>query len=90
MSESLPLSEVKAHLSELVDKIEREHERITVTRRGRDAAVLLSADDLAALEDTLELLSDPVAMREIARARSEVARGKVVAADDLRRKYKER
>jgi len=70
-----------------VDRIEREHERITVTRRGRDAVVSLSADDLAALEDTLELLSDPSAMREIAKARSEVTRGKVVGADELRRKY---
>jgi PHD/YefM family antitoxin component YafN of YafNO toxin-antitoxin module len=31
--------------------------------------VLKSSDDLAALEDTLELLSDPTAMEDIARAK---------------------
>jgi hypothetical protein len=43
--------------------------------------------DPEVLEDTLELLSDPVAVRAIAKARSEVARGKVADAEELRRKY---
>jgi antitoxin YefM len=59
MSDVLPLAEVKAKFSEMVDRVEQQHDRITVTRNGRPAAVLMSADDLAALEDTLELLSDP-------------------------------
>jgi prevent-host-death family protein len=87
MPETLPLAEIKAHLSEIVDRIEREHERIVLTRNGRPAAVLLSPDDLAALEDTLELLSDPVAVREIRRAQTEVRRGRTVSADELRAKY---
>lgn len=90
MSETLPLAEVKAHLSEIVDRVEREHERVTLTRRGRPAAVLVSTDDLAALEDTLELLSDPAALREIKAARSEIARGRVVQAAELRAKYLKR
>lgn len=35
MSEVLPFSEVKAHLSELADRVEVEHDRIMVTRNGR-------------------------------------------------------
>ena len=69
MSETLPLAEIKAHLSEIVDRVEREHERVVLTRNGRPAAVIMSPDDLAALEDTLELLSDPAALEEIRRAR---------------------
>ena len=65
MFDVLPLAEVKAKFSEMVDRVEQQHDRITVTRNGRPAAVLMSADDLAALEDTLELLSDPTAMAEI-------------------------
>jgi prevent-host-death family protein len=87
MSETLPLAEIKAHLSEIVDRIEREHERIVLTRNGKPAAVLLSPDDLAALEDTLELLSDPSAMSEIRRAQGELRRGRYVSADELRAKY---
>ncbi|MSX94903.1 MAG: type II toxin-antitoxin system prevent-host-death family antitoxin, partial [Actinobacteria bacterium] len=62
-------------------------DRITVTRNGRPAAVLISADDLAAIEDTLELLSDPTAMAEIQQARREVEAGNTVSADEIRAKY---
>lgn len=87
MSDVLPLAEVKAKFSEMVDRVEHQHDRITVTRNGRPAAVLMSADDLAALEDTLELLSDPAAMAEIEQARRDVVAGNTVSADELRAKY---
>jgi prevent-host-death family protein len=87
MSDVLPLAEVKAKFSEMVDRVEQQHDRITVTRNGRPAAVLMSADDLAALEDTLELLSDPNAMTDIARARREIRDGNTFSAAQLRAKY---
>jgi len=87
MPETLPLAEIKAHLSEIVDRVEHEHDRVVLTRNGRPAAIIMSPEDLEALEDTLELLSDPKALREIRKAREEVARGRVVTADDLRSKY---
>ncbi len=84
---TLPLAEIKAKLSEVVDRVENRHERITLTRNGRPAAVLISPDDLDALEDTLEILSNPDAMREIKQAREEIERGETVSADELRAKY---
>jgi antitoxin YefM len=87
MPETLPLAEIKAHLSEIVDRVEHEHDRVVLTRNGRAAAVIMSPEDLEALEDTLELLSDPTALEEIDRARQDVARGKVVTAEELRAKY---
>ncbi len=87
MSETLPLAEIKAHLSEIVDRIETEHERVTLTRNGRPAAVLISPEDLDALEDTLELLADPRARGDIERARKEIAEGKGIRADELRARY---
>jgi antitoxin YefM len=87
MPKTLPLAEIKAHLSEIVDRVEREHERVVLTRNGRAAAVIMSPDDLEALEDTLELLTDPTALEEIGSAREEVARGRVVSAEQLRAKY---
>ena len=87
MSETFPLAHIKARLSEVVDKVEREHERIVLTRNGRPAAVLISPDDLDALEDTIELLADPDALREIERARKDIAQGKGIDLDELRRRY---
>jgi antitoxin YefM len=90
MSATLPLAEVKAKFSEMIDRVEQQHDRITVTRNGRPAAVLVSPEDLEALEDTLDLLSDPAALAEIARARQEVSFGATVSADQLRAKYLQR
>jgi antitoxin YefM len=83
----LPLAEIKARLSEVVERVETHHQRVTLTKNGRPAAVLISPEDLEALEDTLELLSDPRAVREITRAREEISRGKGISAEDLRAKY---
>jgi len=90
MSETLPLAEIKAHLSEIVDRVEREHERVVLTRNGRPAAVIMSPADLEALEDTLELLSDPRAMKEIKTGRDDIAKDRAITADELRAKYLQR
>lgn len=87
MEETLPLAQIKAHLSEVVDRIEAHHARITLTRKGKPAAVLISPEDLAALEETLDILSDSRAVAEIKKARADIARGKGLSAEQLRRKY---
>ena len=88
MSEvTLPLAEIKKRLSEIVDGVEDRHDRVVLTRNGRPAAVILSPDDLAALEDTLDLLSDPKAMRAIRKAEADIDAGKAVDAAALRAKY---
>jgi prevent-host-death family protein len=81
------LAEIKARLSEIVNRVEREHERVVLTRNGRPAAVILSPADLEALEDTLKLLSDRRAVEEIRAARDEIAKGRSVSAEELRAKY---
>lgn len=88
MSEvTLPLAEIKKRLSEIVDGVELRHDRVLLTRNGRPAAVIISPDELEALEETLEILSDPKAMREIRQAERAVEKGQVVTGDELRAKY---
>ena len=90
MSETLSLAEVKAKFSEMVDRVEHTHDRITVTRNAKPAAVLISSEELASSEDTLELLSDPEAMAQLRESRAALAAGDVVTGDDLRAKYLKR
>ena len=63
--EQMPLRDVKNHLSEVVDKVEREHERVVITKHGRPAAVVVSVDDLESLEQTLDILSRPALIKQI-------------------------
>ncbi|MDQ3756750.1 MAG: type II toxin-antitoxin system Phd/YefM family antitoxin [Actinomycetota bacterium] len=76
MSETVPLSDAKAHLSELADRVEREHERILVTRNGRPSFVLIGADDLESLEETLDILRDRKLVESVRRSQQEAAQGK--------------
>lgn len=83
-----PLRSVRDHLSEIVDRVEREHERVVITRNGRDAAVLISAVDLAELEETLSVLSDPDALADIREADAAYAHGDVVRGVDAVRRLR--
>lgn len=87
MSETRSLADVKAHLSEIVDLVESEQERVVITRHGRPAAVIVSPSDLAALEETLAILSAPGAIEEIRDAEREVSHGEFLTAAELRAKY---
>jgi antitoxin YefM len=83
--ETLPLSHVKAHLSEIADRVEGQHDRVVVTRKGRPAAVLVSPEDLESLEETLAVLSDPQLMQQMRESEAELARGEEGATlEDLR------
>jgi prevent-host-death family protein len=72
---SIPLAEARAQLSRLVDEAVRTHERIEVTRNGRRAAVILSADDYDVLMETLDILSDADEVHAIAEAQSQLRAG---------------
>lgn len=75
MTETLALADVKAHLSRLVSQVSREHDRVTVTVHGQPSAVLVAVDDLEALEETISVLADSDAIRQLTASDAELARG---------------
>ena len=76
MAHTLPISEVKARLPELVTGVEEREEEIVVTRRGKPAAVLVNFAEYERLKETLDVLSDPVLMRQIRRSQRFYAEGR--------------
>lgn len=74
-AEQMPLADVKNRLSEVVERLEREHGRVVITKHGRPAAVVLSIADLEGLEETLEILSDPKLIRRIRKGDDEFDSG---------------
>jgi antitoxin YefM len=83
-----PLREVRDHFSDVVDRVEREHERVTVTRNGRAAAAIISQEDLAELEETLAVLSDPSALADIREADTAYAADDIVRGVDAVRELR--
>lgn len=87
---TLPLAEVKSHLSELVARVAAQHERVTVTVHGRPSAVLVALEDLESLEETIAVLSDPGTMRALARSEADIAAGRVETAEQVGEALKRR
>ena len=79
----MSLADAKAHLSELVNRVSTQHERVTVTVHGRASAVLLAPEDLERLEETIAVLADSDLLRQLARSDADLASGRVESADDL-------
>lgn len=75
MSTSIPLADVKTHLSELVGRVGSQHERVLVTVHGKPSAVLIAPADLESLEETIAVLSDREGMRRLGDSEAELAAG---------------
>lgn len=71
----MALRDVKNRLSEVVDQVEREHDRVVITRYGKPAAVVISADDLESLEETLKVVSRPKLITQVRDSLAELAAG---------------
>ncbi|EGD55522.1 type II toxin-antitoxin system Phd/YefM family antitoxin [Gordonia neofelifaecis] len=81
---TVPLGEAKARLSALVDSAEQTHDRITITKHGKPAAVLISADDLEELTETIHWLSQPGIRETIDAGDREYESGQTTSLADLR------
>lgn len=84
---AVPLGEARDRLSEYVAGVERTHERVTITRHGKPAAGLISADDLASIEETLEILGTPGAAQAIREGQADADADRCADNDELKARY---
>jgi antitoxin YefM len=87
VSEQMPLADVKNHLSEVVERLQREHGRVIITRHGRAAAVVMSVEDLESLEETLDIMDSAALLSDIRESLAELgtADAPVLTKDDALR-----
>ncbi len=78
-TQTLPVTEARTRLAELVNGAHNRFDRTVITSNGRPAAVIMSYEEYEAWEETLEVLSDSEAMRAIRQADEELAAGKAVS-----------
>ncbi len=62
---TLPLSEAKSQLSGLVEQVRALEQQVMITRNGRPAAVLVSAEEFERWKETIEVRGDAALMKEI-------------------------
>ncbi len=79
-----PIAAVKANLSRYVASAMAEHERTVITVNGREAAVLINAEDLEILEETLYWTTQPDWAETLRAADRDFATGDAASMDDVR------
>ena len=72
------LRSVRDRFSEFIDRVQKHHERVVVTRNGTPAAVLISTEDLESLEETVAVLGDSQAIAELIEAHRASLEGEIV------------
>ncbi|MPZ28523.1 MAG: type II toxin-antitoxin system prevent-host-death family antitoxin [Micromonosporaceae bacterium] len=80
---TVTVTDAKARLTELLAEVQTTRDRVHITRNGLPAGVLLSEDEFESLMETLNVLSDPVAMAGLAEAKAAAAAGDLHAAEDV-------
>ena len=83
MSKTLTVSEAKARLSELVANVQQTEEELVITRNGRPAAVLISAEEFESLKETQEIKKDSALMKEIKQGLSQLEKGQRFSFDEV-------
>lgn len=79
----LPLSEATTRLSEIADEVARTHDRVQITRNGREHVTLMAAADLESMEATMELLTDSGARDRVLQGAAEIDAGDLVTRDEM-------
>jgi prevent-host-death family protein len=72
IAEQMALGDVKNRLSEVVDRLQREHGRVVITRHGHPAAVVISLEDLESLEETLDVMDSAALLSDIRESLAEL------------------
>ena len=87
MAKTVPLTEARATLSELLDEVQGKQDHIVITRNGKPVALLMSMDEWESWEETIEVASDPETLAALKRSEEDVKAGRLVDLDDVLREF---
>ena len=76
MADEKTYSYARANFARLLDRVCREKETVYITRRGKERAALISADELNGLLETAYLLRSPRNAERLLSALRDAARGR--------------
>jgi prevent-host-death family protein len=88
--ETIPITEAKARIAELADRVAREHDHFTITRNGRADVMLISVAEYESMRETLDLLSDNEALADLRQSREDFVAGDTFSMDEVRSELERR
>ncbi|HEX4093712.1 MAG TPA: type II toxin-antitoxin system Phd/YefM family antitoxin [Trebonia sp.] len=82
---TVPLAEARQNFSALVDEATSTHQRVLVTRNGVPAIWMIADEDFESIMETLDVLADAAAMRDVAESQADAQEGRYVTAAEMDR-----
>ncbi len=81
---TLPITEFRRRIFELVDKIEKRGSYYTITEKGRPKAVIMSAEEFESWQETLKVQEMfPDLKKDIKEAREDYKKGEYITLEEL-------
>ena len=85
MARTVPFTEARSNLSELLDYVQAEQEHVVITRNGKNVGLLMSVDEWESWEETFEVLQDEELLEMLKRSEEDVKAGRLVDWDEVKR-----
>ena len=80
---TISATEARQRFAEVLDQVDRTGAHYTLTVNGKPKAVLMNAEELESLQESLILLSERAALLRIQVAEKEFERGDSISLDEL-------
>jgi prevent-host-death family protein len=80
---TVPVAEARQNFSALVEEAITTHQRVLVTRNGVPAIWMIADEDFESIMETLDVLADAAAMRDVAQSAADAAVGRYVTAAEM-------
>ncbi|AWZ18831.1 Prevent-host-death protein [Roseovarius sp. TM1035] len=74
-------TDARASLKEVMDRVIHDRTEVVVTRKNREAVVMISLDEYNAIQETLHLLKSPENARRLHRSIAQLTAGDGIARD---------
>ena len=88
MNQTLPISQVRSQLPTLVDNADVLDQTTYITVKGKVKAAIVSAEELESMLATLEIMSDPEAIKSINEGLKDIEKGNLVDFEDVKKELK--
>ena len=88
MTQVIPVTQARRDLLKLVDEVNEDYSRVDLTKKGKIKASLVSPEYLDSLEETIYTLEN--SMGDIRKAEKEIAAGRYITLEDLKKDFKKR
>lgn len=82
-SSQMTISDARANLPDLVDKVSNYLDRVVITVNGQPKATLVSLEELESLEETAKVMSIPNIKKDIEKSREQIKKGNYIPLSKL-------